>query len=339
MGRYCHICGQENIEPKESAWHLITHFFEDITHFDGKFFSSVKLLIKKPGLLSREYMIGRRASYLNPVRMYVFASAIFFLIFFSLFHFDLNHEMKLSGDINGTPIAKIKAMDSATYRKFVDGLVKNDSTWTFAYDKQQLFEHLDSTVTKAAVNGIQVNTGKSEYKTVAELDSAVAHGKKMGWFEHAMTRNAIQLTQKYHGDNKAILSALLNALMHSLPQLLFVTLPLFALLLKLLYFRHKQYYYVNHAIFTIHFFVFVFILLLCVFGVNKLEGATQWSWLGYLNILLVLGIFFYNYKAMRFFYQQGRFKTILKFLLLHTVNICIIMVLFVAFTLLSLFKI
>jgi Protein of unknown function (DUF3667) len=87
-GKYCHICGQENIEPKESAWHLISHFFQDITHFDGKFFSSLKWLIFKPGFLSREYMVGRRASYLNPVRFYVFSSALFFLIFFSLYHFE-----------------------------------------------------------------------------------------------------------------------------------------------------------------------------------------------------------------------------------------------------------
>jgi hypothetical protein len=83
-GRYCHLCGQENLEPKESVWHLVSHFFNDITHFDGKFFKTVKLLITKPGFLSTEYMLGRRVTYLNPVRMYVFTSAIFFLLLFSM---------------------------------------------------------------------------------------------------------------------------------------------------------------------------------------------------------------------------------------------------------------
>ena len=78
------MCGQENLEPKETVWHLVNHFFEDITHFDGKFFSTVKYLITKPGFLSKEYMQGRRASYLNPIRMYVFTSAIFFVVLFSL---------------------------------------------------------------------------------------------------------------------------------------------------------------------------------------------------------------------------------------------------------------
>jgi len=83
-GRYCHVCGQENLEPKETVWHLIEHFFNDITHFDGKFFETVRYLLRKPGFLSAQYMAGRRASFLNPIRMYVFTSAIFFIVLFSL---------------------------------------------------------------------------------------------------------------------------------------------------------------------------------------------------------------------------------------------------------------
>ena len=92
QGRYCHVCGQENIETKESVWDLVSHFFRDITHFDGNFFSTVKYLIIKPGFLSKEYMIGRRASYVNPVRMYIFTSAFFFLLFFT-FSFQSNMEI------------------------------------------------------------------------------------------------------------------------------------------------------------------------------------------------------------------------------------------------------
>jgi len=84
IGHYCHNCGQENLEPKETVWHLVQHFFNDITHFDGKFFETVKYLLRKPGFLSLEYTRGRRMSYLNPIRMYVFTSAIFFIILFSL---------------------------------------------------------------------------------------------------------------------------------------------------------------------------------------------------------------------------------------------------------------
>src|ERR1700677_3903986 len=83
-GRYCHVCGQENMEPKETVWHLVQNLFNDITHFDGKFFATVKYLLRKPGVLSSEYRAGRRASYLHPIRMYVFTSAFFFIILYSI---------------------------------------------------------------------------------------------------------------------------------------------------------------------------------------------------------------------------------------------------------------
>src|SRR4030095_15016219 len=81
-GKYCHVCGQENVEPKETFFGMVTHFFFDITHFDGQFFTTLKDLLFYPGFLSAEYMKGKRMSYLNPIRMYVFTSAVFFLIFF-----------------------------------------------------------------------------------------------------------------------------------------------------------------------------------------------------------------------------------------------------------------
>ena len=86
QGRYCHLCGQENIEPKETVWGLISHYAYDITHFDGKFFSTVKYLLTKPGFLTKELIRGRRAAYLHPIRMYVFIAAFFFLIFFLIFN-------------------------------------------------------------------------------------------------------------------------------------------------------------------------------------------------------------------------------------------------------------
>lgn len=80
--RYCSNCGQENIEPKESFGGLINHFFSDITHFDGKFFLTTKYLFRSPGFLPKEYISGKRARFLHPIRMYVFTSALFFLVFF-----------------------------------------------------------------------------------------------------------------------------------------------------------------------------------------------------------------------------------------------------------------
>jgi Protein of unknown function (DUF3667) len=335
QGRYCHICGQENIESKESALHLVSHFFQDITHFDGKFFSSLKWLVLKPGFLSREYMVGRRASYLNPIRFYVFTSALFFLIFFSLYKFDPGKNISIAGDVNNIPVSEIKTMDSVRYRAFVDTLLKSDSSLRFAYDRGQYFKYLDSLALAAAT----FKMTPAKYTSRKEYDTALAHGKDHNWFERAMVYKQIEINEKYKGDRKAVLSAFMNILLHSIPQIMFITLPLFAFWLKLLYLRRKQFYYVNHAIFTIHLFVFVFITLLVIFGINKIEQATGASWMKYIIVILTLLIFFYNYKAMRNFYQQGRGKTIVKFMLLHVLNIIAGIILFLIFTFLSLYKI
>lgn len=79
-GRFCHVCGQQNIEPREGFWNMLTHFLFDLFHFDGKFFSTIKLLLFKPGYLSQEHLRGRKADYLHPIRMYIFTSAFFIII-------------------------------------------------------------------------------------------------------------------------------------------------------------------------------------------------------------------------------------------------------------------
>src|SRR5690606_24636038 len=130
----------------------------------------------------------------------------------------------------------------------------------------------------------------------------------------------------------------LDKFMHSFPQLLFLSLPLFALVLKLLYIRHKQWYYGNHAIFTVHLYIMAFIFLLALWAVKKLQIALQWSWLGYLMIAIILASLFYEYRALRVFYGQGRVKTFFKFLLLNIGFLIILLFLGIIFFFISLFK-
>lgn len=79
-GRYCSNCGQDSAEHQDSIWHLGKHFFQDITHYDGKLWLTVKPLLLKPGFVTIEYLSGKRAKYLNPVRLFIFLNFIFFLL-------------------------------------------------------------------------------------------------------------------------------------------------------------------------------------------------------------------------------------------------------------------
>ncbi len=84
MGRFCHVCGQENIVTHQGFWSLTKHFVYDVLHFDGKFFHTLAYIFTRPGFVARQYAEGKRMSYLDPIRMYLFTSAIFFLVFFSV---------------------------------------------------------------------------------------------------------------------------------------------------------------------------------------------------------------------------------------------------------------
>lgn len=76
--RYCTHCGQENAVPHETFTHLVKHFVADIFHYDSQFLTTLKYLLFKPGFLSREYMAGKRVRYVNPIKLYVFISFVFF---------------------------------------------------------------------------------------------------------------------------------------------------------------------------------------------------------------------------------------------------------------------
>ncbi|MEP7164051.1 MAG: DUF3667 domain-containing protein [Ferruginibacter sp.] len=326
-GKYCHVCGQENIEPKETAWHLVTHFFNDITHFDGKFFSTLKYLITRPGFVSKEYMIGRRASYLNPVRMYVFTSAIFFLIFFSVTHFD---ESKVETTIKGKKLSEITKMDSAAFSEFTKKL--NDGK---PFSRDQFLKYADTSRKKGTFS---IAPGK--YRDKAQYDSLLKAGvKKHNWLERTLVYKQLELNEKYQNDGNKILVSFFNALLHSFPQMLFISLPLFALFLKLLYIRRKNFYYTNHVIFGVHLYVFVFILLLLLIGLGQARNYLGWNWINFIITIGALYILFYEYKAMRKFYLQGRGKTILKFFLLNILMLILLSVLFIVFSFFSLLKI
>ena len=336
-GRYCPACGQENIEPKQSAWHLVNHFFSDITHFDGKFFVTVKDLFAKPGFLSREYMQGRRVSYLDPIRMYIFTSAFFFLIFFSLFNVKNLHigdEAKtnfLKGSSLNELLKQAKtAEDSQRIRKaFQPALMRmnvdssGDTLGPFVKSNN------DST---ANPRNTRFNFAKRDYPTIEAYDSAqktLPADQRDGWLKRKLSTKEIELNLRYQKEKGGLFRELFNNFMHNFPKVLFISLPLFALLLKLLYIRRKQFYYVDHGIFSVHLYIFSFLLLLVLFGANSLKTHTGWHWLDWLILSIVIYPFFYYYKAMRRFYGQSRTKTILKYILLFIMSFFVQLIIFI----------
>lgn len=79
-GNYCANCGQRGEHEIHSIWHFSREVTEDLTHADSRLWSTMLALLLKPGLLTREFLAGRRVRYLPPLRLYLVLSVVFFLI-------------------------------------------------------------------------------------------------------------------------------------------------------------------------------------------------------------------------------------------------------------------
>lgn len=330
VGKYCHVCGQENVVPRETFWSMFIHFFYDITHFDSKFFETVKDLIIRPGFLSREFIKGKRASYLHPIRMYVFTSAIFFLIFFSFF--------KPADAIKTNIDLPIPITERQDYIKTLEKKLKKDSNNVRLKTKLMCAQDTNCVVTIKDLieeddsRGISLGGGK--YKTTREYDSlqkALPSSEQDGWLMRNITHKSIEVNNRFKENPEEAKKEFIESVLHRLPYMLFVSLPLFALLLKLVYIRRKQYYYADHGVFTIHLYVFTFLWLLIAFSLDALRKATGWGIVSFVSVLLYISLFFYLYKAMRNFYQQRRLKTFFKFFLVTIFSLIMMMILFLLF--------
>lgn len=331
-GKYCHICGQENIEPRETFWSLATHFVYDIVHFDGKFFSTLKYLLFKPGFLSYEYLRGRRASYLHPIRMYVFTSAIFFIIFFTFISKPadisldkISNAAELIMQIDSLKTDLSNANDSlkkVELKKQIDSLqlviskINNDTSRSAA-TKKGGFNF--SFVKPEENNRVNVNFSNDD-ETPEHYDSvqaSLSEDKRDNWFIHMLNKKRLTINEEYKNNPHELTEKLQEKFLHSIPQIMFISLPVVALIMQLLYVRRrKEFFYVNHVVFLLHVYIATFILILLsnLFSYFwYLTGLSLFIWLMNLSIL---AIFFYIYKAFRNFYEQGRIKTIIKFLLL-----------------------
>jgi hypothetical protein len=311
--RYCSRCGQENTEPKESFLHLVGHFFADITHFDSQIFTTLKDLVLRPGFLTREYIAGKRVHYLNPIRMYVFISAVFFLVMFAgkeehnavsednqhptnLFRQQLADSLRASADARG-------GADSV--RRAVNGEIANrlDTAEGVAAGEESL--HLSFGGSEIIIDLVE-----NKFRNVREFDSvekALPDSARDKGFMHWLLRKNVRLKEEHGGHRSHI--RIEENLQHTIPKIMFILLPLFALITGWFYSR-KKYLYVQHAVFSIHFHSFVFLFLLLVWLLSKLI-TNDWVDIG-VTVFAMLLVFVYLVAALRGMYRQSVWLSLLK---------------------------
>ena len=92
-GRFCANCGQ-HAQPNRKLTHVAGEFLNGLWHLDTKTWRTVPMVIFRPGTLTRNYVYGKRARYLSPLTMFLFA---IFLMFFAFSTIDAPMNVRDNG--------------------------------------------------------------------------------------------------------------------------------------------------------------------------------------------------------------------------------------------------
>jgi len=325
--RYCEVCGQENVEPHESFWHLVSHFINDITHFDGKFFTTTKYLLTRPGYLPREYLKGRRQSYLHPIRMYLFASAMFFLLFFS---FDSKIRYGIDVQQQSNSQGQSRSNDLVLLDSLLAHSTDSSSEQLLAKERNKLLKDIkkqDSVNQKKQTNEKEANTDEirlavdnlpdsiTKTATYLSYQNQLPPDQRDGYLKKMLRLKQLGLVEKYQFHIADLNASLKQTFLHSIPKMFFISLPMFALILYLLYIKRESLLYTDHLIFGLHHFTAVFVVATAIILIEKLLFLLSLDWHRYIDIIFILWALYYMYKSMRRFYGQRRTVTIMKFLI------------------------
>ena len=79
-GAFCSACGQRVVPPRPSLGELVGEAFAEFSGWDGKLANTLRLLLTRPGQLTLDFLDGRRARYITPLRLYLSVSLVYFLL-------------------------------------------------------------------------------------------------------------------------------------------------------------------------------------------------------------------------------------------------------------------
>ncbi len=327
--KFCSNCSQRNTTKQLSMNDFFQEFFSSMFTYDSRLRFTIKDLLFKPGTITRNYVDGQRLKYANPFRFFLSVSIIYFIIQGLTTSFGINNES--SGfQVNGETIKTTSNLDSLLNKipereeiKFEADALKekldsiNQTNTENAFDTEKESDTIPNYLSEAELDTIQWSNRIVErffvyrkyYKNTKIKDSETA----LENLNHPKTR----LNRWIYNKNDAIDRVtdnpfgFANYLMSKIPFFLFFFAPFFAFFFWILY-SMKKYNYMEHLIFIFHIFSFVFLLVLLCFIPDLIIGDTIFAAIA----LTFIGPFYF-YKALRNFYKQKRFITILKFILLN----------------------
>lgn len=298
-GYYCPECGQSEKEVNRPFSIVFYDFLGNIFAFDTRFWKTFVNLIFRPGFLTKEFFAGHRVRYAPPMRFFIFASFVLFLLLQVFTNRGLNSVLYGSGNqlnqmaLDSTTVSVLDSVISGTEgelrQEFDENIADKDSL-----KLENINLELDLSAFSNARNlrsALNILADQLEQKLSTETDPE----KRVKLIKYINLARSPQQA--------------VTRLLKYLSWAFFLLLPVFALLLKLFYIRRKQ-FYIRHLIFSIHFHSFIFLVFILI---TLLNGFFEHNTAGVtLFLLLIIPVYFII--ALKKFYGQGIGKVILKFL-------------------------
>jgi len=318
IGPYCAICGQPINTHRRTMGHLLHEFFKDIVSFDSRILRTARALLVQPGELPKAFREGRTQRYMPALRLYLFVSLIFFLILGATGIAILQLELvatpvKVIYDAKGKAFLPNPAYNAADpdlkeVPKLIaiSGDVDTKSGTHFAFNTNTYFfapigSH-HSALPKAALDRLQYREFHANLQYPGQDKAKKKEQEKAlkGWVDAHLFGGVRRLAL-----NPAALNEPLTAW---LPRVVFLLLPLYALLLAAFYWRKRaKFYFVDHLIFSLSVHTFTFVALIAAVGLAQIVSGVWVFWF----LLASIGV--YVLLSLKRFYEQNWFWTGLKF--------------------------
>jgi hypothetical protein len=351
LGPHCYACGQPIKGMVRQLSSILADVADTILNIDSRIFRTLWPLLVKPGFLTNEYLAGRRVRYVTPFRLYFFLSVFAFLVI----QIGLDATLDLSkasinlGDEDSISNAQTAEQVQAKRDAALAGLETAKATAGTSARALRGFEKAEDKIRAEADKRLeylkQADDAKAAGKPVppdhqAEKDNddfnMEIDGKRwnpkntpiqIGWLPafvnaklNVLATHMVDNLPRIRKDPKPLL---LGAFSY-LPQVLFVLMPLFALLLKIFYI-FKRRLYMEHVMVALHSHSFIFLSLLLITLAGLLRGtvgeSAPWaaSLLGWVIFALGWWLPIYLLIMQKRVYKQVWFLTVLKYL---TIGCC-----------------
>jgi|GEM_PF-1347058 len=293
-GPFCHRCGQHDFDINRSFGHTFLEALENFFHFDTKLFRNLITLLFQPGRMTAAFNAGKRAAQVPPFRLYVFVSILFFFLTFldsdksaTVFKASQSEGAHAGLTMNGEPVSVKEAWNAALAE---------------AENEPEAKETIESLKTATKSLGQEIKKEVASAIEAAEQDSTK---EAMSNFERALKeKDKILATPEGQ-------KAMLHRFLATMPKLVLICLPLFALYTRFL-FRKSGLVYLQHLVMALHFHTFIYLWLLTSEGWTFLLSMPSETLGGFVRFFCSVWLIIYPFIMLKHMFSNSWILTIIK---------------------------